>query len=122
MSSSVILGRVGAHVLDQIEQVLLRFDGPWTGVGPGVWLRTVEVAIPFASSDGTSVSPATVVVGETPLPLEKARELLVPLERRVLVRAADLEHSPQNSRGLLLLRVQLPQPAAPSSTLNDSTT
>jgi len=121
MSNSVILGRVGAHVLDQLEQVLLRIEGPWTGVGPGVWLRTVEVAIPFASSDGTSVLPTAIVVGETPIPLVKARELLVPFEQRVLVRAADLEHSPQNSRGLLVLRVLLPQPAALPPTLNETT-
>jgi hypothetical protein len=118
MTDSVILGRVGAHVLDQLEQVLLRIERPGTDVGPGVWPRTVEVAIPFASSDGTDVSPTAIVVGETPIPLAQARELLLPLERLVLVAAADLEHARAASRGLLVLRVLLPQPAAPPPTFD----
>lgn len=122
MSNSVILGRVGAHVLEQLEQVLVPLEAPGVGVAARVWLRTVEVAIPFATSDGTSVSPSTIVVGETPIPLAKARELLLPLEQRVLVRLADLDHSPQNTRGLLVLRVTLPQPAALDPTLTDEST
>jgi hypothetical protein len=122
MSHSVILGRVGAHVLDQLEQVLALVESPGAGVWPRVWLRTVEVAIPFATSDGTGASLTAIVVGETPLPLTVARELLLPLEQHVLVSAAELDHAPQASRGLLVLRVLLPQPAALPPTLNDETT
>jgi hypothetical protein len=116
MSNSVILGRVGAHVLDQLERALGPIEGPGASGWLGVWLRTVEVAIPFATSDGTSV------VGETPIFPANARELLLPLVQRVLVRAADLEHAPPASRGLLVLRVLLPQPAATTPTINDQAT
>ncbi len=116
MNDSVILGRVGAHVLDQLEQVLLSpFEGPGAGVAPRVWLRTVEVAIPFATSDGADVSSTVTVVGETPIPLDRARELLLPLEQRVLVGADELLHAPPRTRGQLVLRVLLPQPTAPPS-------
>jgi hypothetical protein len=122
MSNSVILGRVGAHVLDQLERALGPIEGPGASGWLGVWLRTVEVAIPFATSDGTSVSSSTIVVGETPIFPANARELLLPLVQRVLVRAADLEHAPPASRGLLVLRVLLPQPAATTPTINDQAT
>jgi len=114
MSDSVILGRVGAHVLEQLEQVLLRLEDPLAGVGSRVWLRAVEVAIPFATSDGTDASPAAIVVGEAPIPLAQARELLLPLEQRVLVDADELLHAPQGSRGQLVLRVLLPRPSPPT--------
>lgn len=114
MSDSVILGRVGAHVLEQLEQVLLQLEGSGVGVGPRVWLRTVEVAIPFATSDGTDASPAAIVVGEAPIPPAQARELLLPLEQRVLVDADELLHARQGSRGQLVLRVLLPQSVPPT--------
>ncbi|MCA9712117.1 MAG: hypothetical protein KDK70_40145 [Myxococcales bacterium] len=120
MSHFVTLGRVGAHVLDQLELVLALAEDPGSGVGRGVWLRTVEVAIPFASSDGSDVSPATVVVGETPITIPAARELLLALDRRVLVSAADVEAAPDAARGTLTLRVSLSCPASPEAPSNDS--
>ena len=119
MSQAVILGRVGAHVLDQLELVLAAASSPGTGVEAGVWLRAVEVAIPFASSDGSDVSPTTVVVGETPLPLSVAREQLLALEQLVLVNASELQPVSPSARGQLVLRVQLPKPSALSTPSND---
>jgi len=85
----------------------------------------VEVAIPFASSDGTDVSPATIVVGETPITLPAARELLAALEQPVLVSADDLQAAPHSARGTLKMRVSLSCPASPPTTssteLNPST-
>ena len=115
MSHFVILGRVGAHLIDELDKVLARAKSPGGGVGVGVWLRTVEVAIPFASSDGSDVSPATIVVGETPLPLAVARELLLPLQQAVLVSAADVDAASPSSRGVLVMRVTLPRPDSPDS-------
>lgn len=125
MPDFVILGRVGAHVLDQLELVLALAERPGSGVGAGAWLRTVEVAIPFASFDGADVSPTTVLVGETPLPLEEARTELLALQQQVRVRAADLDSAPETTRGTLVLRVALPRPAdetqAPSDDSNPNT-
>ncbi|MCA9651048.1 MAG: hypothetical protein H6712_22115 [Myxococcales bacterium] len=115
MSHFVILGRVGAHLIDELDKVLARAKSPGGGVGVGVWLRTVEVAIPFASSDGSDVSPTTIVVGETPLPLAVARELLLPLQQAVLVSAADVDAASPSSRGVLVMRVTLPRPDSPDS-------
>ncbi|MCX4244710.1 hypothetical protein [Paraliomyxa miuraensis] len=108
MSHPVILERVGSHVIDQLEQVVTLAQSPDSGIDVGVWLQSVEVAIPFATSDGSDVSPATIVVGETPLPPAAARELLQPLQQLVFVRVTDLQAAAPGARGVLVMRVTLP--------------
>jgi len=108
MGYAIPLKRIGGYALDELERAvaLASDEAPEApGGGPIVKLRTAEIAIVFATADGSDASPATVVVSEAPLPAHTLRALLEPLEIRVLVALADIENAPPASLGRLVLHV-----------------
>ncbi len=108
MGYAISLKRIGGYALDELERAVALASevAPRApGGGPIIRLRTAEIVVVFATADGSDASPAPIVVSEAPLPAEKLRALLEPLEARVRVAMADVDSAPAEGRGRLVLRV-----------------
>ncbi len=103
MGYAIPLGNIGIHVIDQIALVHDHFETPDGQVRRP--LRSAEISISFATADGLPITPATVVIGDEPLPVAEARRRLVALQRKVLVARADVKASKVAARGTLILRL-----------------
>lgn len=105
MGYAIPLGNIGTHVIDQIALVHDHFETP-DGQARRP-LRSAEISIAFATADGLPITPATVVIGEEPLPPAEVRRRLATLQRNVLVAQADLKAAKSTARGTLVLRLLL---------------
>lgn len=103
MGYAIPLGNIGTHVIDQIALVHDHFETP-DGQARRP-LRSAEITISFATADGLPITPATVVIGEEPLPPTEARRRLAALPREVLVARADVQAAKAAARGTLILRL-----------------
>jgi hypothetical protein len=103
MGYAIPLGNIGIHVIDQIALVHDHFETP-DGQARRP-LRSAEISISFATADGLPITPATVVIGDEPLPTAEARRRLAALQRKVLVAQADVKASKVVARGSLVLRL-----------------
>ena len=103
MGYPIPLGNIGTHVIDQIALVHDHFETP-DGQARRP-LRSAEISISFATADGLPIAPATVVIGEEPLPPAEARRRLAALQRKVLVALADVTAAKAAARGTLILRL-----------------
>ena len=103
MGYAIPLGNIGTHVIDQIARVHDHFETP-DGQAQRP-LRSAEITISFATADGLPITPATVVIGEEPLPPAEARRRLATLQLKVLVALADVKGAHASARGKLILRL-----------------
>ncbi|MFT3776131.1 MAG: hypothetical protein QM820_63115 [Minicystis sp.] len=102
MGVAVPLSRIGLKLLDEIERGALsaRAAAP-----RGARIRVAEIAIPFATADGSAPPPAVFPQkGEAGLP-DEARAWLSSLESVAVVAAGDVEKADPGARGRLVIRV-----------------
>jgi hypothetical protein len=103
MGYPIPLGNIGSYVIQEITRVRDTFTTP-DGQARRL-LRSAEISIRFATADALPITPAAVVVGETPLPPDEVLRQLAALQRRVLVALADVKHAHHDTRGTLIMRV-----------------
>jgi len=121
MGTAIPLKRIAAYALDELERAvtLAAYAQPSSPSGaPRTRIDVAEIVIAFATADGSSASPATVVVGEVPLYASELRARIEPLDTPVLVSLVDLVSAPKETTGRLVLRVQV-SPRRRRETEND---
>lgn len=106
MGYAIPIKSIGNYVINQIAQARDAYPGALDG-GPPLLLRRAEITVLFATADGLPITPAEVIIGEEPIPIDEAQRRLEPLTRKVFVTKNEVSSASTAARGKLILRIVL---------------